>query len=155
MADSLDLITERTGAKEGAIGLANQVAHAVRMGQPESQGALRWWVSDLAVGSTLNKDKGTQLDSPKPSCIPLPPAVRRPGGWLAQSGFDPATHPAPSNPGGTKQLVKGDIFIAPGSTSRGNSAPFQLGAVLALPSRTTTSEVRSIRATSARRFLGP
>jgi len=30
VADSLDLATEHTGAKEGAIGPANQVAHAVR-----------------------------------------------------------------------------------------------------------------------------
>ena len=37
VADSLDLVTEHTGAKEGAIGPANQVAHAVRMGQPESR----------------------------------------------------------------------------------------------------------------------
>ncbi len=36
--DSLDLVTERTGANEGAIGPENQVAHAVRMGQPESRG---------------------------------------------------------------------------------------------------------------------
>ncbi len=33
VADSLDLVTERTGAEEGAIGPANQVAHAVGMGQ--------------------------------------------------------------------------------------------------------------------------
>jgi hypothetical protein len=38
--DSLDLVTERTGAKAGAIGPANQVAHAVEMSQPESRGEL-------------------------------------------------------------------------------------------------------------------
>jgi hypothetical protein len=37
VADSLDLVTEQTGAKEGAIGPANQVVHAVRMGQPLSR----------------------------------------------------------------------------------------------------------------------
>ncbi len=40
VADSLDLVTEHTGAKVGAIGPADQVAHAVRMGQPESRGQL-------------------------------------------------------------------------------------------------------------------
>ncbi len=38
VADCLDLVTERTGAKEGAIGPANEVTHAVRMGQPEGRG---------------------------------------------------------------------------------------------------------------------
>ncbi|HKI20622.1 MAG TPA: hypothetical protein VKA15_22220, partial [Isosphaeraceae bacterium] len=37
MADRLDLVTQRKGAGEGPIGLANQVAHAIRMGQPESR----------------------------------------------------------------------------------------------------------------------
>ena len=41
VVDILDLVTEQTGAKEGAIGPANQVAHAVRMGQSEGRGQLR------------------------------------------------------------------------------------------------------------------
>jgi hypothetical protein len=40
LADRLDLVTELTGAKEGAIGRANQPAHSVRLGQPESRGQL-------------------------------------------------------------------------------------------------------------------
>jgi hypothetical protein len=34
-ADSFDLVKEGTGAKKGAVGPANQVAHAVGMGQKE------------------------------------------------------------------------------------------------------------------------
>ena len=36
LADRRDLVTERTGAKEGEIGPANRVVDTVRMGQPET-----------------------------------------------------------------------------------------------------------------------
>jgi len=37
VADSLDLVLERTRAEEDAIGPTNQVAHAVEMGQPKAR----------------------------------------------------------------------------------------------------------------------
>jgi len=45
LADRLNLVREGTGPNEGAIDPANQVAHFVRMGQPESRGQLpeRHW----------------------------------------------------------------------------------------------------------------
>ena len=44
--DSLDLVTEWMRVKKGAIGQANQLAYAVRMGQPL---AGRCWSTDLYI----------------------------------------------------------------------------------------------------------
>ena len=65
VADSLDLATEHTGAKEGAIGPANQVAHAVRMGQPESRRQL-----PKRHGRQLPRQPGGQIPAHRAAALP-------------------------------------------------------------------------------------
>ncbi len=65
MADSLDLATEPTEAKEAAIGPANQVAHAVRMRQPESRRQL-----SKRHGRQLPRQPGGQIPAHRAAALP-------------------------------------------------------------------------------------
>ena len=71
VADSLDLATEHTGAKEGAIGPANQVAHAVRMGQPESRRQL-----PKRHGRQLPRQPGGQIPAHRAAALPQDTGTR-------------------------------------------------------------------------------
>ncbi len=62
VADSLDLVTERTRAEEGAIGPTNQVAHAVGMGQPKSRGIIG--VNSFFAEKRIGTNKPVDTNNP-------------------------------------------------------------------------------------------